>query len=108
MDTQPTTMMEWYEKISKHSNRITAATASKDELGDYVAIKVYVHIQENFTDYTLWTVFKEEFEGFTTKDFKRMRIDIRAKLRTHLLKRGVYVGKHNSRYLILEALFNLL
>jgi len=37
-----------------------------------------------------------------------MRINIRAKLRTHLLKRGVYVGKHNSRYLILEALFNLL
>jgi hypothetical protein len=108
MDTQPTTMMEWYEKISKHGDGITAATASKDELGDYVATKVYVHTQENFTDYTLWTVFKEEFEGFTTEDFRRMRIDTRAKLRTHLLKRGVYVGKHNSRYSISEALFDLL
>jgi len=37
-----------------------------------------------------------------------MRINIRVKLRTHLLKRGVYVGKHNSRYSILEALFDLL
>jgi len=36
--------MEWYEKILKHSNGITAAIASKDELGDYVAIKVYVYI----------------------------------------------------------------
>jgi len=36
--------MEWYKKILKHSNGITAAIASKDELGDYVVIKVYVHI----------------------------------------------------------------
>jgi len=43
MDTQPTTIMEWYEKISKHGNGITATIASKDELGDYIAIKVYVH-----------------------------------------------------------------
>jgi len=44
MDTQPTTTIEWYKKILKHGNGITATTASKDELGDYVAIKVYVHI----------------------------------------------------------------
>jgi hypothetical protein len=100
--------MEWYKKILKYGNRITAAIASKDELGDYIAIKVYIYIQENFTDYILWTVFKEEFKGFTTEDFRRMRINIRVKLRTYLLKRGVYMGKHNSRYLILEALFNLL
>jgi len=43
MDTQPTTTIEWYEKISKHGNKITAAIASKDELGDYIATKVYVH-----------------------------------------------------------------
>jgi len=36
--------MEWYEKILKHGDGITAATASKDELGDYVVIKVYVYI----------------------------------------------------------------
>jgi len=108
MDTQPITTMEWYEKILKHSDGITVAIASKDELGDYIAIKVYVYTQENFTDYILWTVFKKEFKGFTTEDFRRMRINIRVKLRTYLLKRGVYVGKHNSRYLILEALFDLL
>jgi len=43
MDTQPITIMEWYEKILKHGNRITAATASKDKLGDYVATKVYIY-----------------------------------------------------------------
>jgi len=71
-------------------------------------MKIYMHVWENFIDYTLWTVFKEEFEGFTTKDFRCIRINIRAKLRTYLLKRGVYVGRYNNRYLILEALFNLL
>jgi len=44
MDTRPITTIEWYKKISKHGNGITTAIASKDELGDYVAIKVYVHI----------------------------------------------------------------
>jgi len=53
MDTQPITTIEWYEKILKHSNRITATTASKDKLGNYIAIKVYIHTQKNFTDYTL-------------------------------------------------------
>jgi len=53
MDTQPITTMEWYKKILKHSNGITATIASKDELGDYIATKVYIYTQENFTDYTL-------------------------------------------------------
>jgi len=44
MDTQPITIMEWYEKILKYNNKITAAIASKDKLGDYIATKVYVHI----------------------------------------------------------------
>jgi len=53
MDTQPTTTIEWYKKILKHSNRITATIASKDKLGDYIATKVYIHTQKNFTDYIL-------------------------------------------------------
>lgn len=100
--------MEQNKKILKYGDGIIAATASKDKLKDYVVIKVYIYTQENFTNYTLWIVFKEEFKGFTIKDFKRMRIDIRAKLRTYLLKRGVYIGRYNNRYLISEALFDLL
>ena len=70
----------WAEKITKHNNRIIAATATKEELGEYVTIKVYIHIQEEFTDYTLWTIFQEEFHGFTTDDFKRIYSKLRAKL----------------------------
>ena len=43
----------WAEKITKHSNGIIAATATKEELGEYITIKVYIYMQEEFTDYTL-------------------------------------------------------
>ena len=33
----------WAEKITKHSNRIIAATAIKKELGEYITIKVYIY-----------------------------------------------------------------
>jgi len=99
---------KWAKKILRYGDGINIANTIKDKLGEYVETKVYVYTRENFIDYTLWIVFKEEFKGFTTEDFRRMRIDIRAKLRTYLLKRGVYMGRYNNRYLILEALFNLL
>ena len=47
----------WAEKIIKHSNKIIAVIAIKEELGEYITIKVYIYIQEKFTDYTLWTIF---------------------------------------------------
>ena len=48
----PTELL-WAEKITKHNNGIIAATAIKEELGEYVTIKVYIYMQEEFTDYTL-------------------------------------------------------
>ena len=47
----------WAKKITKYSDGIIAATAIKEELGEYITIKVYIHIQEEFIDYTLWTIF---------------------------------------------------
>jgi hypothetical protein len=54
--------------------------AIKEELGEYVTIKVYIYVQEEFTDYTLWTVFQEEFYRFTINDFKRICSKLRVKL----------------------------
>ena len=34
----------WAKKITKHSNRIIAAIATKEELGEYITIKVYIHV----------------------------------------------------------------
>ena len=37
----------------KYSNGIIVVIAINEELGEYVTIKVYIHVQEEFTDYTL-------------------------------------------------------
>jgi hypothetical protein len=98
----------WAEKIIKHNDGIIVVIAIKEELGEYVTIKVYIYVQEEFTDYTLWTVFQEEFYRFTVDNFKRMRSKLRVKLRIYLLKRGVYIAIYNNRYTLSKVLFDVL
>ena len=68
------------KKITKYSNSIIAAIAIKEELGEYINIKVYIYIQEKFMNYTLQTIFQEEFYRFTADDFKKIYFKLRAKL----------------------------
>ena len=68
---------KWKERITRHGYRINIATALKEDLEEYVEMKIYECIYENFTDYILWMVFQEEFEGFTVESFKKIRIDLR-------------------------------
>jgi hypothetical protein len=63
-------------------------------------------MQEEFIDYILWTIFQEEFYRFTADNFKRIYIDTKTKLRTYLLKRGVYIAIHNNRRILSEVLFD--
>ena len=95
------------KKITKHNNGIIAATATKEELGEYIIIKVYIHMQKEFMDYTLQIIFQEEFHRFTTNNFKRMCSKLKIKLQIYLLKRGVYITIYNNRYTLLEVLFDV-
>jgi hypothetical protein len=36
--------LSWTEKIAKYGDGIITATATKEELGEYVTTKVYVHV----------------------------------------------------------------
>jgi hypothetical protein len=65
-------------------------------------------MQKEFTNYTLWTIFQEEFYKFTADDFKRIHINTRVKLRIYLLKKGVYIVTHNNKRIFSEVLFDLL
>jgi hypothetical protein len=76
---------DWPTLITKHSDGIDLDTATKEELEEYVKTKIHVHTEADFTDYTLWAIFQEEFEAFTTDDFKKLRTDTRARLCTYLL-----------------------
>ena len=63
---------------------------------------------EGFSDFTLWSLFKEEFEEWTKDDFKLLRRDTRIKLRLYLVRRGVYVAPYSTKYSISDTLFDTL
>jgi hypothetical protein len=100
--------LTWTQKINKWGDGIDTATATKEDFGEYVETKVYVHKREGFSDFTLWSLYKEEFEGWTKDDFKVLRRDTRAMLQHHLIERGVYVAPYSTRYPMSDVLFNTL
>ena len=106
--TESPTEEEWAAMASKYGYGIDANKASKDELVEFVQTTIYLCETQDLTDNDLWTVFQEQFEGFMVESFKKIRTDLRSKLRRHLLKRGVYVGKHSNRVTISERLFEVI
>ena len=73
------------ERIARYGYRINIATTLKEDLEEYIETKIYKYTHKNFTDYILWSLFQEEFKGFTIKDFIKIRSSIRVKLYTYLL-----------------------
>ena len=55
--------LTWTQKINKWGDGIDTVTATKEDFGEYVETKVYVHKREGFSDFTLWSLYKKEFEG---------------------------------------------
>ena len=76
---------EQKERIVKYGYGIDVATTLKEDLEEYVEIKIYRYIYENFMDYILQLLFQEEFEGFTIKNIKKICSVTRVKLHTYLL-----------------------
>ena len=77
--------LKWKERIARYGYGINIVTALKEDLEEYIEIKIYKYIYKNFTDYILWSLFQEEFKGFTIKDFKKICPIIKIKLHTYLL-----------------------
>jgi len=77
--------INWKKRIARHSYRIDIATTLKEDLEEYMEIKISKYIYKNFTDYILRLLFQEEFKGFTIKNFRKMYSITKVKLRTHLL-----------------------
>ena len=96
------------ERIARYSYGINIATTLEEDLEEYIETKIYKYIYKNFTDYILQLLFQEESKGFTIKDFRKIRSITRAKLRTYLLQRGVYVAIYSNRYPLYKVLYNAL
>jgi hypothetical protein len=97
---------EWAAMASKYGYGIDADQASKEELIEFAQTTMYLH--EDLTDTDLWCAFQEQFKGFTIESFQKIRNDVRSKLRKHLIKRGVYVGKNSNRVTLSELLYKVL
>jgi hypothetical protein len=98
----------WDEKIKKHGYGIDPEAASKDEMEEYALTKIYLHEKEDFSDYNLWFIFKEEFENWTEDNLKALRTDTKMKLRRHLLQRGVYVAPYKARLSLARVLLDVI
>ena len=68
------------QKIIKYGDGIDTATATKEDLGEYVNTKLYIYVHKRFSDFTLQSLAKEEFEGQTKDNFKLLHRDTKAKL----------------------------
>src|SRR6266550_8046285 len=96
------------KKVSRLGDRVNTKNATQNNLKEYIATKIYLHNYKNFIDFSLWTIFKEEFKNFTATNFKRLYVSIKSKLYTYLLRRGVYIKKNNKKFYISNVLFFLL
>ena len=97
---------EWAAMASKYGYGIDADQASKEELVEFAQTTMYLH--EDLTDTDLWCAFREQFKGFTVESFQKIHNNIRSKLRKHLIKRGIYVGKNSNRVTLSELLYKVL
>ena len=44
-------------KVRKYGGGINLGETIKDELAEFIEIKIYMHKKEDFLDNTLWTIF---------------------------------------------------
>ena len=76
---------KWKERIARYSYGINITAALKEDLEEYIKIKIYKYIYKNFMDYILQLLFQKEFKGFTIKNFGKICPITKVKLRAHLL-----------------------
>jgi hypothetical protein len=62
---------DWDAKMEKWEDGIQKDTASKADFKDYLNTKLYQYTANSSTDNNLWDLFRDDFKGFTTADFKR-------------------------------------
>ena len=86
---------KWAVIANKYRYGINTDKAIKNKLVKF--IQLYIYKTQDLTDTNLWVIFQEQFIKFTVENFKKIYINIKSQLQKHLLKRGVYIGRYNSR-----------
>src|SRR5438046_7367702 len=108
LQTMAHTEEEWAVLANEYGYGINPNKATRSELVDFIQTMIYLQKSQDLTDTDLWAVFHEQYEGFMPNHFREIWTEHRTNLRKHLLKRGVYVAKHNNRVMISDVLYKVL
>jgi hypothetical protein len=100
---------DWDAKMEKWEDGIQKDTASKADFKDYLNTKLYQYTANSSTDNNLWDLFRDDFKGFTTADFKRgYSLTEQQRLRAYLRCGGVYVEQNRQHHTIAQCLVDIL
>ncbi|KAI1653195.1 hypothetical protein F4813DRAFT_393986 [Daldinia decipiens] len=101
---------ELHKLLSYLPGRIFMLNTMFDHMAALLAL-VDFETTDNKASYTRSTEeamaeYQERFKGFTVNDFEALPKQLRSALRSALMQRGIYMGKHNANHA--EALANLI
>jgi hypothetical protein len=97
---------DWERLERKHAYGINIDKASDEQAEEYVLTKIHVYEKNNFTDYSLWETFAEDFAKFEVDNFKILRSATKTKLRLFLISRGVFVSKRTNKLTLYQVLYD--
>ena len=64
--------INWEARLKKWEDGINVATATKEDLAEYLDTKMHQYSVEKFADDLLWTALQEEFKGFTLEHINKI------------------------------------
>src|SRR5204862_2012970 len=96
LQTMARTEAEWAVLANEYRYGSDPNKATRSELVDFVQTMIYLQKSQDLMDTDLWAVFHEQYEGCMPNHFREIQTEHRTNLQKHLLKRGVYVAKHNN------------
>ena len=70
---------------------IDLSKASKDDITSFIQYRTHTYKQKGWTRSNLSTIYAEDFENFTRKEFEQSSSDARAELREVLRAHGVFL-----------------
>jgi hypothetical protein len=87
----------WNAKVQKYEWGLTdPSSASKELLRDYALTKIWYYKNNHTNDYSLWDLFRSDFEGWSEDQFKALPQTVRTNLRAVLRCGGVVVHAHSK------------
>ena len=100
--------LEQMALIKKWEAGIDVKSSIKEDLIEFINIKIYDYTQDRIVDENLQYRFKEDFKDFTLETFNKVGQRQVQKLRIFLQCGGIRVEQNNPRLSIIRGVYNVL